>query len=381
MLFLNNEDILKVLTIQDTIGVLEEGHRELARQDLVARPRIDIYTETDSPERFYRWGTMEGSSKGLHRHAIRMKSDVVSWRDHGTSRVEDKYASRPGLYCGLIFLFDTNNGEPLAIMNEGYLQHLRVGGLAALGVKYLAKPNASTLGVLGAGGMAHSHLLAFAAVRGLKQVKVFSPTPANREKYAKEMSEPLDLEVIPVESAEEAVRGVDILSTNTNSMTPVVLGSMLEPGMHVTCVSNELAPDAIGRVDVAIGGDPQSQLIQGEMIDDSHGFPTYLAGSRHNLEEAMGSARRRAGLERPGEVPARPKTFKGRTVSLVDLIAGSGTGRSSDAEITASGGVGGGGGKQGLQFVTTASIAYDKAKAAGLGREIPTEWFLQDIRN
>src|SRR5579862_563563 len=124
MLFLNNGDIERVLTIEDTLRVLEDGHRELGRQELVARPRVDIYTETERPRHFHRWGTMEGSSKGLHRHAIRMKSDIVSWRDHGSGRVEDKYCLQPGLFCGLIFLFDTNNGEPLAIMNEGYLQHL-----------------------------------------------------------------------------------------------------------------------------------------------------------------------------------------------------------------------------------------------------------------
>ena len=129
MLFINNDDVQKVLHIEDALRVLEDGHLELARQELVARPRVNIYTETNSAERFHRWGTMEGSSKGLHRHAIRMKSDIISWRDLGDGkRVEDKYCYEPGLYCGLIFLFDTNNGEPLAIINDGILQHMRVGG-------------------------------------------------------------------------------------------------------------------------------------------------------------------------------------------------------------------------------------------------------------
>ncbi len=65
----------------------------------------------------------------------------------------------------------------------------------------------------------------------------------------------------------------------------------------------------------------------------------------------------------------------------MELIAGTGIGRSSGEEISASRGVRGGGGKQGLQFVTVSSLVYDLASAAGLGREIPTEWFLQDIRN
>ena len=101
MLFLNNDDVRKVLTMEDTIRVLEDGHRELERGELVSRPRVDIYTQTSQPGSFHRWGTMEGSSKGLHRHAIRMKSDVISWREHAGMRVEDKYSTEPGLYCGL----------------------------------------------------------------------------------------------------------------------------------------------------------------------------------------------------------------------------------------------------------------------------------------
>ncbi len=379
MLFIDNSVVQQVLSVEDTLRVLEDGHLELARQELVARPRVDIYTETDDPERFHRWGTMEGSSKGLHRHAIRMKSDIISWRDIGDGkRVEDKYCYQPGLFCGLIFLFDTNNGEPLAIINDGYLQHMRVGALAALGAKYLAKENASVVGMLGSGGMAHSHLEAFAAVRKLSRVQVYSPTREHREAYAREMSEKLDVEVVPCPSAKEAARGADILSTCTSSVTPTVYTGMLEPGVHLTQVMGELHADVISRIDVAVGGDPPSQVVQGAPVDDSHGFTTYLSGSREALEQAMGSGVRREALSGGAR---KQREAHARVVPLVDLIAGSAQGRQSDAEISASGGVREGGGKQGLQFVTTASLVYDGAKRLGLGREIPTEWFLQDIRN
>ena len=384
MLFLNNDDIQKVLTVEDTLRVLEDGHRELGRQELVARPRVDIYTETDRPTEFHRWGTMEGSSKGLHRHAIRMKSDIVSWRDHGSGRVEDKYCVQPGLFCGLIFLVDTNNGEPLAIMNEGYLQHLRVGALAGLGAKYLAGKNATTVGMLGAGGMARSHLMAFAAVRGIKQVKVYSPTRENRERYAKEMAELLDLDVLPCESPEETVKGVDILSTCTNSVVPTVFERMLEPGMHLTQVASEFAPEVFARIDVGIGGDPSSQVVQGIPVDDSAGFTTYLAGNAEALRQAMGPGRRARGPAERVEAGSGPRVtpgFRGRVAPLVGLIEGTTQGRMNDDEISSSGGVARGGGKQGLQFVTVASLVYDKARAAGLGHEAPTDWFLQDIRD
>jgi len=382
MLFINNDEVQKILTVEDTLRVLEDGHRDLAKQELVARPRIDIYTETDNQGYFHRWGTMEGSSKRLHRHAIRMKSDVISWRDHGGGRVEDKYCVEPGLFCGLLFLFDTNNGEPLAIMNEGYLQHLRVGALAGLGAKYLAKPDTSTVGMLGAGGMARSHLMAFAAVRNVKRAKVYSPTRANREAYAREMAELLDLEVIPCDSAEEAARGSDILATCTNSIRPTVFESMLEPGMHLTQVGGEFAPEVFARIDVGIGGDPSSQVVQGIPVDDSAGFTTYLAGNVEALREAMGPGRRQSALgQSDGNPPRTTRGFRGRAVPLVDLIAERAEGRRNDQEISASGGVARGAGKQGLQFVTVASLVYDLVTAQGLGHQVPTSWFLQDIRD
>ncbi|MDP2644948.1 MAG: hypothetical protein Q8P24_08410 [Desulfobacterales bacterium] len=86
----------QVLTIEDTLRILEVGHKELARGDLAGRPRVDIYTETGNADRFHRWGTMEGSGKGLQRFAIRMKSDVVSWPERFGVQVEDKYCVRPG---------------------------------------------------------------------------------------------------------------------------------------------------------------------------------------------------------------------------------------------------------------------------------------------
>lgn len=187
MLFIDNKTVEEVLTIADTLRVIEDGHRELARGELAGRPRVDIYTETRSPESFHRWGTMEGSSSGLQRFAIRMKSDVVSWPVRHGIKVEDKYCVRPGLFCGLIMLFSTENGEPLAIINDGYLQHLRVGALYALGAKYLARQDASVVGMIGSGGMAHSHLMAFAAVRHINKVKVYSPNRDHRQLFAREM--------------------------------------------------------------------------------------------------------------------------------------------------------------------------------------------------
>ncbi len=374
MLFINNKEVEQVLTMKDTLSALEEGHRELGKGELVGRPRVDILTETSSSERFHRWGTMEGSSKRLQRFAIRMKSDVVSWQTRHGTRIEDKYCLRPGLFCGLIFLFSTENGEPLAVINDGYLQHFRVGALYGLGVKYLAKKDASVVGMIGSGGMARSHLRAFAEVRKINKIRVYSLNKEHRVLYAKEMEREFSLEAIPCGSPEEAARGVDILSTCTNSQEATIHGRMLEPGVHLTQVASEFASDVYSEIDVCMVGGPMSQVVGGVGVDDSQGFPTYMAGDWEAFKKARGPKQSRG---------SQTKDFHGKTVSLVDLIAGNEQGRESDKEVTASSGikVKGDDTVKGLQFVTVSSLVYDLAKRASLGREAPVDWFLQDIRD
>ncbi len=183
------------------------------------------------------------------------------------------------------------------------------------------------------------------------------------------------IEVLPCASAEEAARGTDILASCTNAQEPTVQTGMLEPGIHLTRVAeSEFMPDVYPKLDLCIGGAPLCQVVRGAAINDSQGFPTYLAGNVEALNRAMGR-----GLKgKP-----KGKDFHGRLVSLADLITGNAQGRSSTDEISASSGirVGGEDSVKGLQFVTVGSLIYDLAKKAGLGREAPTEWFLQDIRD
>ena len=128
MLFIDNETVRQVLTIEDAINAQDRAFRGLVDGGSIHRPRIDVYVPTGREDDYYRWGTMEGASRDLGVFAIRMKSDVVSWpADANGNWTEEKSCVEPGTYCGLIFLFSTVNGEPLAIINDGHLQHARVG--------------------------------------------------------------------------------------------------------------------------------------------------------------------------------------------------------------------------------------------------------------
>ena len=115
------------------------------------------------PTKNYQWGTMEGGSTAGY-FAIRMKSDVIYETRIQRRRHRRRNTARsPGLFCGLILLTSIENGEPLAFINDGVLQHMRVGADGGIGVKYLANEDAEVVGMLGSGGMARTHMEAFTA--------------------------------------------------------------------------------------------------------------------------------------------------------------------------------------------------------------------------
>src|SRR5438067_11874206 len=186
-LIINNAVLEKVLTMETTLAALEGSYLQLAANEAVCRPRIDIRIPTRDPAKNYQWGTMEGGSTSGY-FAIRMKSDVIYETEYNGVLTQEKYCVRPGLYCGLILLTSIENGEPLAFLNDGHLQHMRVGGDGGIGVKYMANEDAEVVGMLGSGGMARTHRQAFTRVRSIKKLQVFSPTRENRDAFAREMA-------------------------------------------------------------------------------------------------------------------------------------------------------------------------------------------------
>src|SRR5437879_7012911 len=133
-------------------------------------------------------------------------------------------------------LFSTQNGEPLAIFPDGVVQRMRVAASRALAGRYLAREDAGTLAIFGSGWQAGSHLPAMCAVRNIKKVRVYSPTKANREAFAKAMAQKVTAEVRPVGDPEEAARGADVIATTTNSLSRVVSPEWVKHGGHLTCV-------------------------------------------------------------------------------------------------------------------------------------------------
>jgi ornithine cyclodeaminase/alanine dehydrogenase-like protein (mu-crystallin family) len=362
-LLINNDDVRQVLTMEMTMAALDEAYADYAKGEAVCRPRIDIRIPTSDPTRYYQFGTMEGgSTRGYF--AIRMKSDVIWQDEYGGTRTQEKYCVQPGLFCGLVWLFSVENGEPLAIINEGYLQHMRVGADSGIGVRYMARKDAEVVGMIGSGGMARSHIEAFLNARPIKRLQVFSPTREHREAYDAEVRERFEIDAVAVDTAEAAHRGADIVAGCTDAVVPVIFGEYLDPGTHVTCVGGRLNDDVYPRIDLSLrlGSAPAPLGMEDmQLHDESIAYaarPDYFRSER-------------------GAGRAHGVILEERALFLSELLNGIKPGRSSDEQITYSAR----GNVQGLQFFAVAGAAYEACKAQGLGRELPTEWFLQDIRD
>jgi ornithine cyclodeaminase/alanine dehydrogenase-like protein (mu-crystallin family) len=378
MLIIDNDAVAKLLTMKDCIRVQEEAFRRLPTGEAIHRPRIDVYFPCEREDGYFRWGTMEGANGAYF--AIRMKSDVVTWpRDENGNWTEEKYCREPGTYCGIILLVSTRNGEPLAFIHDGILQHMRVGAGAGIGARHLAREDTHVVGMLGSGGMARAFLEAFKCVRDIRLCKIYSPNPEHREEFAAEMSRRLGIEVRAVDSAREAVRDVDLLSSCTDSMRPVYDAAWIEKGMHVTNLGRREVPDAaIDRFDVIVRqGTAGLQMRQTERFQAERGHsPAAFIGGTAEQMRRIPAKNTQPGLG--GDSPEfMDRGRGGDKPEFADLVSGKCAGRTSRDQVTFYRNVG----NQGLQFSSVGGWVYEQALEGRKGRVIPTEWFLQDIRD
>jgi alanine dehydrogenase len=193
-----------------------------------------------------------------------------------------------------------------------------------------------------------------AAVRPLKEIRVFSPNRKHRENFASKVSSKLGIEVTPVENPQQAAKDADIVALATNSDTPVFKGDWVEPGMHITSVTiREFDDRAWEKSDVIIFSGPPG------------GY------SAHNLENLKISIPTNE-EQRQSEVQ-RYTVFQKKIFFLSDLLVEKSPRRSDQRQITMMHK----GWGLGIEFAAVGKLIYDKAQKAGLGHEIPSEWFTQ----
>src|SRR5215472_16780462 len=186
MLILSNEEIEKILPVTSCLKVLEDAYRDLGEGLAATVPRYDVFSPTGAGE-FYEYKTMSGVLPNRRVAALRLNSSVVKWYEKAGGVRKDKLPVAGGdRYVGLVMLFSTETGEPLAIFPDGYVQKLRVAGASAIAARYLARKDARVMALLGSGWQASAHLGTLSVVRTLEKIKVFSPTPESRRRFIEE---------------------------------------------------------------------------------------------------------------------------------------------------------------------------------------------------
>lgn len=373
-LLLSNDEIESIIEMPACIDALERAYADLAARRAVNRPRSDVFGPHGAPDAYFLFKTFEGLLPSSGVVALRINSNIKTWSNRGGRLQRDKLPLADGRWVGLVMLFSTETGEPLAIFPDGVVQRMRVGGTNALGSRYLARTGAAVYGLLGSGWQAGAQLMGMAAIRPLREVRVFSRSAEGREGFAAEFNRRLGIEVRPVDSAREAVEGADIVGTATNAIGPLIEPTWLVPGVHLTCVKrSELGDELLATCDRVVVHQRDEEPLNYLIGAGDTGIPAHdpvellrLMDSGNPIPEEALERTRQAHPPSPADV-----------VELADLVAGRADGRRHDAERTAFVNNTG----LGIQFAAVGALVYRRARELGVGRELPTEWFTEDLHS
>jgi ornithine cyclodeaminase/alanine dehydrogenase-like protein (mu-crystallin family) len=217
VLWLTENDVKSLLTMEMALEAVEEAHRGLADGTAVNMPRRRISHERNL---FHLMFSAVGSRK-----AIGLKA----------------YNSHGGPVDFLIPLYSAETGRLMALIEGDWLGRLRTGAASGVATKYMARPESKTLGLFGAGGQAQTQMLAVCAARPIERVNVYSRRPENRAAFVAEMQPQVKAQIVAVDSPEAALEGADVLVTMTTSKEPVFRGDFLLPGVHINAAGSNHA--------------------------------------------------------------------------------------------------------------------------------------------
>jgi alanine dehydrogenase len=183
------------------------------------------------------------------------------------------YSVARGVARFLVLLYRADTGELAALIEADYLGQVRTGAASAVATKYMARPDARVLGIIGTGTQARTQLAAVNEVRQFEKIRAYGRDRGRLENYCREMSDQLRRQVTPANSAEEAVREADVVITATNSTKPIVSGAWLAAGTHVNAIGanfaqkRELETDAVDRAAIiAVDSIQQANIESGDLI-------------------------------------------------------------------------------------------------------------------
>lgn len=215
--YLTEADVARLLDMRIALEAVQEAFERLGAGEADNAPRQRV------------------QAPGMVLHSMSAAAGYLrraGWKSYSTTRRGAQF---------LIGLYDTESGELLALIEANRLGQLRTGATTGVAASWMAAPEAAELGLFGTGWQARGQLAALAAVRPIKQVYVYSRRDEQRETFAREMSQELGLEVIPVDRPQEAAQDLPLVVTATSSREPVFDGQWLSEGAFVAAVgSNRL---------------------------------------------------------------------------------------------------------------------------------------------
>lgn len=314
-IFLTEADVRQLLTMAIALEAVEAAHRAHALGRAIDVPRQRTRVPTAS----------------LHiLQGALLDANVMGYKAYTASREGARF---------LVHLFDAASGRLLAVIEADALGMMRTGAAGGIAAKYLARADAATVGLIGTGWQAQSQLEALCAVRGIRQVRLFSRDPEKRRLASADFSNRFGVEVVPVDTAETAVRDSDIVVTITSASMPVVQGDWLAPGTHI----NAAGANALIRREI----DEKLVLRADRICVDSRDTALREAG---DLLPAL----------EKGRIHER------QLVELGDVVAGIRPGRTGAQDITLFESQG-----MAIQDLAVAVRLLEQARSHGLGTHLP----------
>jgi len=287
-LFLDEERVRKRLRMADLIPAMEKALIDFS-SGKVKQPVRQVIS-VDPPGGFY------GIMPALTPDGLGQK--IVTFYPPNAQKGIDTHMA-------LIVLNDVETGAPLAVLDGRLITEMRTAAVSAAATKLFAPKDSKVLAILGSGVQAHSHFEALRLVRNFEKIRVWSRTKCHADNFAKEIG-------ARSTSAEEAVRGADVVVTVTSATTPVLHGAWLKAGCHVNAVGacrpdwRELDDDAMRNSVVFVDSREAAMKESGDVI---------LSGARIYAELGEAFARK-VKIE-----PSRTTIFKSLGMAVEDITA------------------------------------------------------------
>jgi alanine dehydrogenase len=296
-LLIREAQVREVLTMPRALEALEAAFRDWAHGRATNQPRQRIQT----PQ-----GT-------LHLMG-------AAWHSRGYIGYKAYFSFPTGTRFHVV-LASAHTGEVLALIEADWLGRIRTGAASGLATKYLAREEATTVALLGAGAQAETQLQAIRTVRPIQRAFVFSRTPDTRVAFAERMTVQLGIPVHPVESVEQAVAEADVICAITSAREPILQGALLKPGMHINAAGanslarRELDTFAVGRCERIFVDDPaQARIEAAELV-----VPIELR--KLSWERVYPLAHLVGGLLPPRQSSEEITLFKSLGIALEDVAA------------------------------------------------------------